>query len=539
MAWDYIIVGAGSAGCVLANRLSARPESKVLLLEAGGRDDSPYVRIPAGVVKALMSPRFNWQYQSEPDPSLNGRAGTWAGGKVLGGSSSINGMVYLRGQREDYDDWARLLGNTPEWSYPDVLGYFKRMETNPRGETEYHGGSGPLEVSDVPSPHPLQQIFITAATEVGIPFNADVNGEKQEGVGPNQGSVRFGRRNSSARAFLHPVMSRPNLEVRTEAKIDRVLFEGQRAVGVRFLHGGATREERCDGEVILATGTLASPVILMRSGIGPAAHLKAHGIEVVHDAPGVGQNLQDHLIVWTAGYVKIPTYNKEATPVGFVKHGLNWLLFGKGPAASPIAQAVAFVRTRPEQESRPDIQFHFIPSAYDMKPDGIHLLERAAVTITVNVCRPQSRNEIVLKSKDPNDGPMIKPNLMSDSDDMRRMIDGVKIAQSIYRAPTFLPYFDGPYLPGSGVESDAEIEAYVRAKVVNSWHAVGSCKMGIDEMAVVDPRLRVVGVAGLRVIDASIMPIIPSANTNAPTIMIGEKGSDLVLEDRADRGVDS
>ena len=533
MAWDYIIVGAGSAGCVLANRLSAKPDCKVLLLEAGGRDDSPYVRIPAGEIKAIMSPRFNWHYQSEPDPSLNGRADMWPGGKVLGGSSSINGMVYLRGQREDYDHWARLLGNTPEWSYADVLRYFKRMETNPRGETEYHGGSGPLEVSDVPSPHPLQQIFITAATEVGIPFNPDVNGEKQEGVGPNQGSVRFGRRNSSARAFLHPVMNRPNLEVRTEAKIDRVLFAGRRAVGVCFVHSGATREERCDGEVILATGTLSSPVILMRSGIGPAAQLKAHGIEVVHDSPGVGQNLQEHPIVWTAGYVNIPTYNNEATPFGFVKHGLNWLLFGKGPAASPISQAVAFVRTRPEEESRPDIQFHFTPTGFDIRPDGLHLLERPAVTIPINVCRPQSRSEIVLKSKDPHDGPMIKPNLVGAADDMRRMIDGVKIAQSIYRAPTFRPYFDGPYLPASGIESDDEIEAYVRANTAPTYHPVGSCTMGIDEMAVVDPRLRVVGVAGLRVIDASIMPIIPSANTNAPTMMIGEKGSDLVLEDRA------
>ena len=300
-----------------------------------------------------------------------------------------------------------------------------------------------------------------------------------------------------------------------------------------FVHSGATREERCDGEVILATGTLSSPVILMRSGIGPAAQLKAHGIEVVHDSPGVGQNLQEHPIVWTAGYVNIPTYNNEATPFGFVKHGLNWLLFGKGPAASPISQAVAFVRTRPEEESRPDIQFHFTPTGFDIRPDGLHLLERPAVTIPINVCRPQSRSEIVLKSKDPHDGPMIKPNLLGAADDMRRMIDGVKIAQSIYRAPTFRPYFDGPYLPASGIESDDEIEAYVRANTAPTYHPVASCTMGIDEMAVVDPRLRVVGVAGLRVIDASIMPIIPSANTNAPTMMIGEKGSDLVLEDRA------
>ena len=381
MAWDYIIVGAGSAGCVLAHRLSAERKNKVLLLEGGGNDTSPLVRIPAGEIKAILNPRFNWMYMSEPDPSLNGRDAMWPGGKVLGGSSSINGMIYLRGQHEDYDDWARLVGNTGAWSYRDVLPYFKRMETNPLGPSEYHGDSGPLVVSDVPTPHPLVRVFYEAGKELGYPFNPDVNGERQEGIGPNQGSIRFGRRNSTARAFLRPVMDRPNLSVETEARVDRILFEEGRARTVVYSRGGAKREATADGEIVLSAGAIASPAILLRSGIGPAAELGAFGISVVADSPGVGNNLQEHPVAWVAGYVGISTYNTEVTPSGWVRHGLNWLLRGKGPAASPIAQAVAFLRTRPEEESRPDIQLHFTPTGYEFGPDGIKLLDRPGITI--------------------------------------------------------------------------------------------------------------------------------------------------------------
>ena len=335
MAWDYIIVGAGSAGCVLAHRLSAERKNKVLLLEGGGFDTSPVLRVPAGEIKAILNPRFNWMYMSEPDPSLNGRDAMWPGGKVLGGSSSINGMIYLRGQHEDYDDWARLIGNTGAWSYRDVLPYFKRMESNPLGPSEYHGADGPLRVSDVPTPHPLGRVFVEAAKELGIPFNPDVNGERQEGAGPNQGTVRFGRRNSTARAYLRPVMGRRNLDVETEARVDKVLFEEGRARAVVYSRAGVKHEARADGEIVLSAGAIASPAILLRSGIGPAADLSQLGIPVVANSPGVGNNLQEHPAAWVAGYVDISTYNTEVTPSGYMRHGPRLAVARQGARGEP------------------------------------------------------------------------------------------------------------------------------------------------------------------------------------------------------------
>ncbi|MDH3659208.1 MAG: GMC family oxidoreductase N-terminal domain-containing protein [Alphaproteobacteria bacterium] len=529
--FDYVICGAGSAGCVLANRLSADPANRVLLLEAGGSDNTPLVRIPAAEIRAIMNSGLNWKYQSQPDPSLGGRADMWPGGKVLGGSSSINGMVYLRGQREDYDGWAASLGNTGAWSYRDILPYFKRMESNAFGAGDYHGGDGPLTTSHVATPHPLAATFIEAGQELGYPYNPDFNGERQEGIGPSQGSIRRGRRHNTGRAYLAPVRSRANLEVRTHAHIDRILFEDKQAVAVRYQRHGEWQEAR-GGEIILACGSLSSPAVLMRSGIGPGDHLREHGIGVVENLPGVGQNLQEHPIVWVSGYVDVSTYNTEVRPHHFVKHGLSWLLFGSGPAASPITQACAFIRTRPNEETRPDIQLQFVPTGYKLVPEGLLLMDRPAITILVNVCRPESRSTLRLASKDPKVQPLIFSNLLGEDDDVERMVAGCRAARAIFESRAFGSHYLGPCLPDIDVQSDSDFRSYIRAGTGPAYHPAGTCKMGRDATSVVDDRLRVRRMDRLRVVDASIMPVVTSANTNAPTIMIGEKASDLILEDQ-------
>lgn len=527
--WDYIIIGGGSAGAVIANRLSERPASRVLLLEAGGRDNALSIRVPAGEIKAIANPRYNWGYVADPDPSLNHRKLIWPAGKVLGGSSSINGMVYVRGQREDFDSWAQLLGNTSEWSYADVLTYFKKLETNPLGDSEFHGASGPMKVSNIARPHALAQVFIAAAQELGVPFNPDINGAQQEGVGPNQGTIDFGRRNNSSRAYLRPVRNRANLKIVTGALADSVMFEGTRAKGVRYFVNGSACEDYAGREVIVSAGALGSPGILMRSGIGAPEHLKQMGVPVISALNGVGQNLQDHPQVWISGHVNVSTYNVETTPRHLLAHGFNWLVRGVGPAAAPVSHAVAFLRTRPSDERRPDVQLHFVPVGYKVTETGVTLLDRPAVTIACCVLRPLSRSQVFLKDKDPRTPPRILSKLLSNEDDIDRLRRGLRLSRQIFESNAFAPYFQGAWRPSTDVHDDEQIMEFFRNEAEGSYHPAGTCKMGVGADAVVGKDLRVRGVEGLRVADASIMPTITSGNTNAPTLMIGEKAAALVL----------
>ena len=529
-SFDYVIIGAGSAGCVLAARLTEDGRSSVLLIEAGGKDSSFWIHIPVGYGKTIVDPRVNWKFETEPNPALGGRKIYWPRGKVLGGSSSINGLIYIRGQAQDYDHW-RQLGN-PGWAYEDVLPYFRKAEDQENGADRYHGAGGPLSVTNLTERNPLCDAFIGSAGAVGIPRNDDFNGATQEGAGYFQATVRNGRRASAATAYLRPAMRRRNLTVATEAQAERILFEGRRATGVRFLKEGARVEVKARREVILAAGSVKSPQLLMVSGVGDAEALAGHGIAPVHHLPGVGQNLQDHYggqITWKCSR---PITMNDVMMSRFrqLQVGLKWLLTRKGPLSVPAGQAGLFTKVLPESAS-PDLQFLFQTFSGGYYEDGLFKFSGFANFLCP--VRPASRGEIALRSADPHDMPKLSPNYFSDERDRRIAVEGLKLARRMAASRPLADFVIAEHLPGSETATDAEIEDYLVKNGGCVSHQVGTCKMGTDAMAVVDPELRVHGVERLRVVDASIMPTLISGNTNAPTIMIGEKAADLIRRQAA------
>lgn len=526
--YDYIVIGAGSAGCVLANRLSADPGKRVLLLEAGGRDTNPWIHIPVGYFKTINNPATDWCFKTAPDPGLGGRSISWPRGKVLGGSSSINGLLYVRGQPQDFDYW-RQLGNAG-WSFNDVLPYFRRAENQERGADDFHGADGPLAVSDMRVRREICDAVIKAAGELGIPERDDFNRDDQEGAGYFQLTTRNGLRCSTAVGYLKPAKSRPNLDIRTHAQVRNLILEDGRCAGVAFDVKGAPRAAACRGEVILSAGAIGSPQILMLSGIGPAQHLTDMGIPVALDMPGVGGNLQDHLQLRTIYRTHRPiTLNDQArNPIQKVLMGLEFLLRRSGPLTMGASQVAIFAKTRPELET-PDIQYHVQPWSADSPGEGTHRF--SAFTLSVCQLRPESRGDIRLASPDPFAHPVIRPNYLSTDLDQQTAIESLKLTRRLVETKTLAPYVAEEMRPGSDAQTDDELLEGARRIAQTIYHPVGTCKMGRDPNAVVDDRLRVRGIRGLRVADASIMPTITSGNTNAPAIMIGEKASDMIIED--------
>ena len=524
-AYDYIIVGAGSAGCVLANRLTASGRLRVLLLEAGPRDRDPWIHVPLGYGKLFTKSSVNWRYNSEPEPELNGRQVYSPRGKVLGGSSSINGLVYIRGQREDFDAWC-----VPGWEFDDLLPYFKRSENQSHGADAWHGIGGPQAVSDLPDRHELCDAFIAAAGEVGIPRNDDFNAATQEGAGYYQATTRNGRRSSTATGFLRPAERRANLTVVTGALATRLLFEGTRSVGVEYRRGGALRQARAAREVLLAAGAFNSPQLLQLSGVGSRELLAAYGVPLVAALPAVGEDLQDHFYVRTVWRCTRPiTFNDDmASWPRMLGIGLKYLLARRGPLTVSAGYAGAFARTRPEL-ARPDVQFYFIN--FSASKAGARLHPFSAFTCSMCPLRPQARGSVRIRSADPAAAPAIRYNFLSTEDDRRTAVAGLQLLRRLVRSPAMRPYVAAEQLPGERVQSDADWLAFCREAGGTVYHPVATCRMGTDARSVTDPQLRVRGVSGVRVIDASIMPAVVSGNINAAVIAVAEKGADLVLAD--------
>ena len=526
--FDYVIVGAGSAGCVLANRLSADGKNSVLLLEAGPKDSNLWIHVPLGYAKLFKDKSVNWMYQTEPEPGLGGRQVFQPRGKVLGGSSSINGLLYVRGQHEDYDRW-RQHGNAG-WGYEDVLPYFKKAENQQRGADKYHGADGPLPVSDWRHADPLSEAFVVAAAETGIPTNPDFNGATQEGAGFFQTTTRRGRRASTAFSYLRPAKERGNLHVETDALAQRILFEGRRARAVEYRQGSSLRTARAWKEILVAGGAYNSPQLLQLSGVGPAELLKRHGIEIVLDAPGVGNDLQDHmqvrLVMRCAQRVTLNDIVNH--PVRRVMAGVQYAALRKGPLTIAAGTSGAFFKTNPRLAS-PDIQIHFLPFSTDKMGEKLHSF--SGFSASVCQLRPESRGSLRIKSADPTVPPEIRINYLATETDRAAFIEGLKVLRKILNAPALKPYVAEEVAPGPKVSSDEELLSFCRQTGSTVYHPTSTCRMGNDPLAVVDQRLRLRGIEGLRVVDASIMPDLMSGNTNAPTIMIAEKASDMILED--------
>ncbi|WP_186396732.1 GMC family oxidoreductase [Stappia sp. TSB10GB4] len=537
---DFIIVGAGSAGCVLADRLSAGGRHSVLLLEAGGSDLNFWIWVPIGYGKAFYDRRINWMYMTEPDPGLGGRPSYWPRGKVLGGSSSINAMVYIRGQHQDFEDW-KAMGN-PGWGWDDVLPYFRKAETNDAGADDWRGGEGPLHVATMARDlHPLCQTYLAAGEQAGLARNPDFNGADQEGVGLYQNTAKGGFRMSAARAYLHPARGRANLRVETRAHATRILFEGRRAVGVEYRRKGRLHVARAGREVILAAGAVNSPHLLQLSGVGPGALLAERGVAVLHDLPGVGRHLQDHLGLDYLYRSKVPTLNQQLGPLhGKLWHGLRYVLARRGPLSLGVNQGGGFFRTRPEL-ARPNMQLFFSPVSYTKAPPGKRPLMSPdpfpGFLLGIQPTRPTSRGHLELRSADPFAPPAIHPNYLSTNHDLQEMLEGARFLREMAATPAFASVIEAEIRPGPQVQSEEDLIADIRARSGTVFHPVSTCRMGPDpSVDVVDARLRVHGLAGLRVVDASIFPTVTSGNTNAPAIMVGEKGADMILQDHAAAG---
>jgi len=520
--YDYIIIGAGSAGCVLAGRLSEDPTVKVLLLEAGGKDTAKEIHMPVAFSKLFKGPN-DWAYYTEPEGQLGNRSLYWPRGKVLGGSSSLNAMIYIRGHRSDYDQW-RDLGNSG-WGYSDVLQYFKKAENNQNGASEYHGASGPLHVSNPRSVNPLSEVFVDAAEEVGFKRNPDFNGATQDGFGTYQLTQRQGQRNSAAAAFLRPAMSRPNLTVRTNVQAFEILFEGKRAALVSFQDLSGSRQERPQREIVVCAGAIGSPQLLMLSGIGPADHLRTLDIPVLCDLPGVGANLQDHPALPMAYECTQPISLASAESIANL---IRYMAFKTGPLTSNVGEAGGFIKTSASCPT-PDVQYHFAPGYFI--EHGFQQIKEHAYSLIPTLIRPNSRGRITLRSSNPLDAPLIHANYFADPRDMQAVVEGLRIARAIGETNAFAKHRKRELCPGPGIKNDEKsLSSYIEKYAQTLYHPVGTCKMGpaVDKLAVVDSELRVHGVEGLRVVDASIMPVVPGGNTNAPTIMVAEKAADLI-----------